>query len=280
MLLNVTLSNKTTEDPNVIEAPLEDIELLDGTKYTPTDYRNVSSSNPIIFGKLNARDNPVLTKNTLVINIDDKDYIASEFSAIFNPGRAPVKFNVKDLVELDSVVKDSLYDVVSNDADDNTLEIQGGHNDFSKYINLYFCKDKTEEELKQMELEYKQKNKDYGIQGFDIGPIKVNNTGICFSSLELFTDSNLLKARGVFAISSIKFSGENVTTEATYYKEKEDKLIKYVFKPSSSLTTNYSDLVFYIDSNTETQESINKKLEEAVSNNWVLYSINDLLIDS
>jgi hypothetical protein len=280
MLSNITLSNKTTIDPSTVKAQSADVTLPDDTKYTPINFNNVSSPNPIMFGRLNARDNPTTTENTLVINIDGKDYLASELSAVFNPGRAPVTLNVKDLIELDSVLKEAhLYDVVLDYPDDNTLEILCGKG-FSKESLSILYKDKTEEELQQIELEYKEKNKDYGLQGFDIAGIKINNTGICCNSLELFTDKNLLKAKAIFTVSSVKFSGEDVTTEATYYKEKEPNLVKYVFKPNKNLNTDYSDLVFYIDTNVETQDSINKKLDEAVNNNWKLYSINDVIVDN
>jgi hypothetical protein len=281
MLSNITLSNKTTIDPSIVKAPPEDVILPDGTKYTPIDFNNVPSTNPIMFSRLNARDNPTTTENTLIINIDGKNYLASELSAVFNPGREPVTFNVKDLIQLDSVVKEtSLYDVVLKNSNDNTLEIQGGRDDIYKYVNLSFDKAKTEEEIKQLELEYKEKNKCIGLQGFDITGVKINNTNVCCSSLELFTDKNMLKARAVFSLSNIKFSGEKVTTEATYYKEKEPNLVKYVFKPNEDLTTDYSDLVFYIDTNVETQNNINKKLDEAVNNNWKLYSIDDVVVDN
>lgn len=281
MLSNITLSNKTTIDPSIVKAPPADVILPDGTKYTPIDFNNVPSTNPIMFGRLNARDNPTTTENTLVINVDGKDYLASELSAVFNPGRAPVTFNIKDLIELDSVVKEtSLYDVVLKDSNDNTLEIEGGRNDIYKYVNLSFDKAKTEEEIKQLELEYKEKNKGIGLQGFDITGVKINNTNVCCNSLELFTEKNMLKAKVAFSVSNIKFSGEDVTTEATYYKEKEPNLVKYIFKPNKNLTTDYSDLVFYIDTNVETQDSINIKLNEAVSNNWKLYSVDDVTVDN
>ena len=199
MLSNITLTNKTTIDPNRVIPPTPYIELADGTIYKPIDFSNVPSPNPIMFGRLNARDNPITTDNTLVISVDGKDYVAGELSAVFNPGRMPVTFNVKDLVELNSVVKDApLYDVVLDYPDDNTLEILGGNKGFSKETLSILYKDKTEEELQQIELEYKEKNKDFGIQGFDIAGIKINNTGVCCNSLELFTDKNMLKARVVF----------------------------------------------------------------------------------
>ena len=271
MLSNITITNKTTIDPDTIKnskALLDDSELK---------VHNTSGINPIMFRKLNARDTPMITSNTLVINIDGKDYIASELSAEFKPGRAPVTFDIKDLIELDSVVDVPLYDVVLNDTDNNVLEIKGGSGNLS-YINLFG--DKSPEELEELDAKYKASNKDLPAQGFDIGPILLNDIPICLNSLELFTEKNVFKARATFIVSSIKFSGENVTTKITYYQEKDQNLVKYVFKPDANITSDYSDLIFYIDTNIETDESINNKLEEALNNNWKLYSIDNVLVNS
>jgi hypothetical protein len=254
MLSNITLSNKTIVDPNRVITPTPDIELSDGTKIRT--YSDSPSPNPIMFGRLNARDNPNLTDNTLVINVDGKDYLASELSAVFNPGREPVRFNVKDLIELDSVTSDVLYDVVLSHSTDNTLEIPG------KYQELLDSKH--------------NKDKDLFLQGFDITEIKVNNTSICFNSLELFTENNMLKAKGVFTLSNIKFSGNSVTTEATYYKEKEPDVYRYTFKPSKDLITEYDRKQFYMDKSVISEEEIKQKIAETVSTGWELYTIESV----
>ena len=243
MLSNITLTNKTTIDPNKVITPTL---LPDGRELKVFA---TTHTNPITFARLNARDNPTLTENTLIINLDGKNYLTNNLSAVFKPGSNPVTFSIKDLIELDSDTV--LYDIPSHPKDDFgiTLEIEGGKD------NTNVC------------------------HGFDIGPVKFNGTPLGLSSLELFTEDNQLKANVKFIISNIKFNGKNVTTEATYYQEKQPNLVKYVFKPNKILTTNYSDLVFYIDINVETQDNINKKLDEAVSNNWKLYSINDITVD-
>jgi hypothetical protein len=184
MLSNITLSNKCF-------LPIPDSKLKSIHTNKELNIYDVSIG-PIRVQSRKYSLAAEIGNNDLVVNIDGKDHICTNLTAIFSPGKTPTKFKLDGLEEITWDSKE-----VENNKEAITLEI--GAEDPTTY-------------------RLPEKNKDAVLSGWDLGPIKINDlTMPSVLSLELFTEDTVLKARMVFAVDHIKFTGINVDTETTYY---------------------------------------------------------------
>lgn len=182
MISNITLSNKC-----FVPIPDGKLKSIHDKKFNIYDV----SVGPVRVQSRKYSLAAVIGNNDLVVTIDGKDHICTNLTAVFSPGKTPTKFKLDNLEEITWEGKE-----VENQQG-TTLEI--GTQDPTTY-------------------RLPVKNEDAVLSGWDLGPIKINDLVMPYvESLELFTEDTILKARIVFAVDHIKFTGINVDTEATYY---------------------------------------------------------------
>lgn len=202
---------------------------------------NLSNSNigPIRLNPRKYSVNKIMGANNLAIDIDGKQYICSNINVLFSPGKTPIKIKADDLDEITWEGKE-----VTVQQDTITLEI-----------------------------EVKEEESSIPLTGYNLGSIKINNNIIPgVESIELFTENTILKAKMIFALDHIKFTGSNVETEINYYKKPEDAVLtKYTFKVTNPTNSDpYSELVFYANSDLKEEELNNRIGEITASGYWKL----------